>query len=392
MECKTWQVANLPYESKNMSNIQSLFPETYEASRERFRNNLSVVQSMWPKAKLFQHKLSGDEDLTIDWLYSEATESNQKVLLFTTGEHGVEGYVGSAMMQRFIEKYLLKLDPRNTGVLLVHAINPWGMKHHRRGNRDNIDLNRTFLWEVDHDSDFNPEYDRIAKFLNPGTKIQNLLFDDIGYTLKLFWHIARMGMKNFRYALLLGQYRDNKGLYYGGTKRPEETQVLMDLYKQVMSTYDQILHLDMHTGYGPRYQMSLINSPQDEGTSEYFVKRFDYPLVVAATADEFYAIRGDMIDYVYALQQNEFPGKRLFSTSFEFGTLGDTLYGLFHSPRVMIHENRAYWHGARNEGLLAKAKHGFEELFNPSAKDWKEKAVADADQAFKGILTAERYV
>jgi hypothetical protein len=221
MECKTWQVANLPYESKNMSNIQSLFPETYEASRERFRNNLSVVQSMWPKAKLFQHKLSGDEDLTIDWLYSEATESNQKVLLFTTGEHGVEGYVGSAMMQRFIEKYLLKLDPRNTGVLLVHAINPWGMKHHRRGNRDNIDLNRTFLYEVDHDSDFNPEYDRIANFLNPGTKIQNLLFDDIGYTLKLFWHIARMGMKNFRYALLLGQYRDNKGLYYGGQNAPK---------------------------------------------------------------------------------------------------------------------------------------------------------------------------
>ena len=75
-----------------MTETQALFPETYEASRGRFRNNLSAVQSMWPQAKLFQHKLAGDEDLTIDWIYSETLESNEKVLLFTTAEHGVEGH------------------------------------------------------------------------------------------------------------------------------------------------------------------------------------------------------------------------------------------------------------------------------------------------------------
>jgi len=159
-----------------------------------------------------------------------------------------------------------------------------------------------------------------------------------------------------------------------------------------LSEYNQVLQLDMHTGYGPRYQMSLVNSALETGTSKYFVKRFNYPLVVAATADEFYAIRGDMIDYIYALQQNEFPKKRLYSTSFEFGTLGDTWYGLFQSPRVMIHENRAYWHGTQNENVLAYAKHGFEELFHPAAKDWREKAVKDADQAFSGILKAEGYI
>jgi hypothetical protein len=335
-----------------MNDIQTLFPKTYEASRERFRNNLSVVRSMWPKAKLFQHKLSSDEDLTIDWIYSDALENNQKILLFTTGEHGVEGYVGSAMMQRFIEIYLPKLDPRNTGILFVHSINPWGMKHHRRGNKDNIDLNRTFLWNVGHDPNFNPGYDKIRKLLSPGTRIQNLALDNLAYLFQLGWHLSRMGLKNFRDALLLGQYRDPKGLYYGGTKRPEETQILMDLYKQALGSHEQILHLDMHTGYGPRYQMSLVNSALDKGSSDYFVKRFNYPLVVAATADEFYAIRGDMIDYIYALRQNEFPHKTLYATSFEFGTLGNTFYGLFQSPRVMIHENRAYWHGSKNENLL----------------------------------------
>jgi hypothetical protein len=58
----------------------------------------------------------------------------------------------------------------------------------------------------------------------------------------------------------------------------------------------------------------------------------------------------------------------------------------------MIHENRAYWHGVQNADILAKAKHGFEELFHPEAKDWREKAVKDADQAFNGILKAEGYI
>jgi hypothetical protein len=375
-----------------VTETQALFPKTYEQSRERFRNNLSAVQAMWPQAKLFQHKLTGNEDLTIDWIYSEALESNEKILVFTTGEHGVEGYVGSAMLQRFIEHYMPKLDPKKTGILLVHAINPWGMKHHRRGTAKNVDLNRTFIWNDGFDPKFNPDYDKIYAFLSPASKIKNIAISNLIYMAGLLWHVARMGMRDFRYALLLGQYRHPQGLYYGGTELPENTRTLMDLYRMALNDYNQVLQLDMHTGYGPRYQMSLVNSALDTGSSEYFVKRFSYPLVVAATADEFYAIRGDMIDYIYALQQNEFPTKRLYSTSFEFGTLGDTWYGLFQSPRVMIHENRAYWHGAQNENVLAQAKHGFEELFYPAAKDWREKAVKDADQAFSGILKAEGYI
>ena len=375
-----------------MTEAQALFPETYEQSRERFRNNLTAVRPMWPQAKLFQHKLAGDEDLTIDWIYSAATEGNEKIMLFTTGEHGVEGYVGSAMLQRFIEFYMPQLAPKKTGILLVHAINPWGMKHHRRGTAKNVDLNRTFIWNDGFDPTFNPDYDKIHTFLSPATKIKNITASNLIYMAGLFWRIARMGMRDFRYALLLGQYRHPQGLYYGGTETPEETRTLMELYRKALTDYDQVLQLDMHTGYGPRYQMSLVNSALERGTSKYFVKRFNYPLVVAATADEFYAIRGDMIDYIYALQQNEFPKKRLYSTSFEFGTLGDTWYGLFQSPRVMIHENRAYWHGTQNENVLAYAKHGFEELFHPAAKDWREKAVKDADQAFSGILKAEGYI
>jgi len=375
-----------------MTNTTSLFPETYEASRARFRGNLQSLQKLWPKADLHQHAMSFDKDLSMDWIYSEATDTNEKILVFTTGEHGIEGYVGSAMLQKFIEETMPKLNPRTTGILLIHAINPWGMKNHRRGNRDNIDLNRTFVMNGDFDPAFNPEYDKINAFLNPRGKFTNILFANLFYIFGLGWHVVRMGMRDFRYALLLGQYRHAQGLYYGGKEMPEETRIIMDLYHMALRDYGQYLQLDMHTGYGPRYQMSLVNSALDKDSSEHYVKRFGYPLVVAATADEFYAIRGDMIDYVYALHQKEFPSRKLYATSFEFGTLGDTLYGLFQSPRVMIHENRSFWHGAGSDNLLVRAKKGLEELFNPSSHAWKEKAVKDAEQAFEGILKADGYI
>jgi len=375
-----------------MNDIPSLFPETYEASRERFRDNLSVVQQYWPKAELSRHNIAGDEDLTIDWIRSAAMETNEKVLLFTTAEHGIEGYVGSAMQQRFIDKFLPRLDPRTTGLLLVHAINPWGMKYHRRVNPHNVDLNRTFVWDNSFDKSINPDYNRLLDIIRADKPLKNLVISNLGYHLKLTQKVLQRGWPAFKSAFLLGQYRHAKGLFYGGEGCQEETQVLIDLYRGAFTTYDQILHLDMHTGYGPRYQMSIVNSVHEKRSSQEFIERFSYPLVVAANPEEFYAIQGDMIDYVYEMWGHEFPEKKLYATAFEFGTYGDGFKGKVDMPRAMSFENRFYWQGTDNEKLATKVKRDFEELFNPSATTWKAKAIQDADQAFEGILGAEEYI
>jgi hypothetical protein len=375
-----------------MNEILSLFPDTYEESRNRFRDNLAVVQQFWPHARLSHTRLPGDEDLTIEWTYADALEKNEKVFILTMGEHGIEGYVGSAMQQRFIEKFMTRLDPKKTGLLLVHAINPWGMKHHRRVNANNVDLNRNFIYEGSFDPAINPDYDKVRDTLNPARIIHSLEVSNLIFYGELVWLLARLGMDGFKNATLLGQYRFPQCLYYGGTGYQDETRTLIDLYRQTFSAYDQILHLDMHTGYGPRDQMSLVNSALETGTSQEFVAKFNYPLVVAANPEEFYAIQGDMIDFVYAMHQQEFPQKRLFATAFEFGTLGDELFGMVHSPRAMIHENRLHWQGAANDKIREQVAHDFEELFNPGAADWKEKAISDADQAFEGILRTEGYI
>jgi len=375
-----------------MSDILSLFPETYEASRERFRNNLAFIQKGWPGARLSQHKIEGDEDLTIDWITSDALDTNQKVLVLTTAEHGIEGYVGSAMQQRFIDKFLFRLDPRTTGLLLVHAINPWGMKYHRRVNPNNVDLNRTFVYDNSFDKTSNPGYDSLLEVIRADSPLRNLALANLGYYLKLAGKVLLMGWPAFKSAFFLGQYRHPNGLFYGGEGIQEETKALVDLYRQALSAYDQILHLDMHTGYGPRHQMSIVNSVHEKRPSGEFVEKFKYPLVVAANPQEFYAIQGDMVDYVYELWQHEFPGKKLFATAFEFGTYGDGFKGNVGMMRAMSFENRLYSHSTDLAKLAAKVKDDFEKLFNPTSPEWKTKAVADADQAFDGILKAKGYI
>ncbi len=149
-------------------NTSKLFLDTYEASRQRFREDLARVQARWFSAKLERHAVDVVEDLTIDWIWADATVKRKKLIILTTGEHGAEGYVGSAMMKLFIEEYLDQLNSQDTGLLLVHAINPWGMKHMRRVNPRNVDLNRNFVWdEADLNPAANPNYSSLNPLLNP---------------------------------------------------------------------------------------------------------------------------------------------------------------------------------------------------------------------------------
>ena len=69
-----------------MSEILSLFPETYKTSRARFWDDLARVQQLWPQARLSQHKLAGEEDLTIDWIYADALDKNEKVFILTNSK------------------------------------------------------------------------------------------------------------------------------------------------------------------------------------------------------------------------------------------------------------------------------------------------------------------
>ena len=369
-----------------------MWPTNYLESREHFRQLIDRVQARWPAARLDQFAPYGD-DLTIDWISADAIEQPAHRLILTTGEHGIEAFVGVAMLHLFVDEYLPLLDPRRTGLLLVHAINPWGMQQRRRVNRANVDLNRNFVWTpAELDATVNVDYARLNWLLNPVGTITQLTLSKTAFVGRVAHSLVTSGAGCLRAATLLGQYRYPRGIYYGGDTLQPETQRLIALYREHFRAYERIVHLDMHTGYGPRDQMSLVNSPLEPRSSIELQRAFDYPLIVKADPTEFYAIRGDMIDYVYRLAREEFPGQHLYATAFEFGTLGDSTLAGLRSLRALILENQLQQYGARHAQSRAAIQRDFDELFAPASADWQAKATADARRALRGILQAEGIV
>jgi hypothetical protein len=365
------------------------FPSSYEDSRARFRLSLNLLQTKWPDAHLESHPLKDHPDLSIDWIWAEP-KVKENLVIISTAEHGIEGYVGAAMMKVFIEEFAPGLNPENTGLLLVHAINPWGMQHHSRVNPNNVDLNRNFIYAGKFDPTINPDYDQLFSLLNPQRPVGNLAFENILFFGKVIKGLVSPGQAKVQAASLLGQHRHPKGIYYGGKGFEEETKVLMGLYRQSPVEYQNIVAIDLHTGYGPRYQMTVIIPPVDPTPSAEAMVKFNYPLIQKIDAEEFYAISGDMGEYFYRLRDAEYPGKRLFACGFEFGTFGDSLFALIRSLRITILENQLRQFGATSEGISRAVREEYEELFFPAEKHWREKALADGRQAFEGILRAHQ--
>ncbi len=361
-------------------------PGSYAESRAWFQGEIGRVVARRPGARLESHPVG--EGLAIDCIAAHATERRERVLLLTTGEHGIEGYVGAAVLRLFLDEFLPRLEPETTGLLLVHAINPWGMAHRRRTNAANVDLNRNFVLDPGgFDPAINPDYDRLHRFLNPERPPGSPRRARLAFGAAVARHILAPGPAVVRRATLLGQYRHPQGIYYGGSELQPETQVMMELYRAWLAAYPHVVHVDMHTGYGPRTQMTIVCSALEPAAPAALAERFGYPRVVKSDGDAFYAMQGEMIDGVYRLAADK-PGGRLFAASFEFGTLGDSLLAGMRSLRAMVWENQVHRHGATPE-MRAIVAREFDELFCPSDPVWRAKALADARQALAGILRAE---
>jgi predicted deacylase len=110
------------------------------------------VDALWtvlewqPFPKTTRNRASdfGQPDLTIEVNSAEAKQIRQKRLILTTGLHGIEGYAGSGILQLFTDEFLPCIDPETTGIILIHPINLYGMKHWTRFNKNNVGLNRNF--------------------------------------------------------------------------------------------------------------------------------------------------------------------------------------------------------------------------------------------------------
>ena len=378
-------------EPGNDYNYAGSFRTTYEETRQGLAALVANLRAQGVTVEEESHAIDETEGLYIDSFYLPSTGDRTNLILLTTGVHGMEGYIGAAMLDVFFAEVYPALNTENTGILVVANVNPYGMKNYRRYNENNVDLNRNFILDwASHDLASNQEYPKVDTFLGPTGKIGNALWHEVGFYLSLGKTAITDGAGTISDALLTGQYQYPQGVYYGGTGDEASTLYLKDVFSRCLdSSYANIVHIDIHSGYGPRYNMVIFNSVYETMSEKESQAAFGYDHVIAYDSEAFYATTGDTTDFFYRLAKKKQAQAELYSTCFEFGTIGDAFFDTILSLKYTVDENRNHWYPTENPISAEIIRQNYLELFYPTETAWREKTIQDFLTATQGVLNAK---
>lgn len=361
----------------------------FEEAQKRFRSHYNELKEKYAQVLLETFPIDTEENLFIDVI--KIAPNKKHSLIFTIGEHGVEGIFGSFIMEVFLEEIFPLVDLEDTTVILVHPINPYGMKYLERTNKNNVDLNRNFLLSWDNIIR-NKAYLSLKDFFERKGVVESIAIERINYLKDVFKILLKGNSKTVKNALLLGQYDSPQGLYYGGKGYEKETEFIIKLFEEALKTSKHLVHIDIHTGYGPRDTMSVVNSYLFEEDSKTFEKKINYSPVVKTENSEFYAMSGDMIDFLYTLRNERFKNVNLYSASFEFGILGDSVASEIESLFRAILNNKLRFYGSTNASIKRKVKELYLEAFCPTGEESVVKMYEQFKKAIIGILKNYEFI
>ena len=367
------------------------FLTTYDEVRSHTLDKIEELRASGITVKYSEYAIDESDNLYIDNIYLPSTDKKTNLIVLTTGVHGIEGYIGSVMLDVFFEEIYPTLDTSDTGILIVANVNPYGMKYMRRYNENNVDLNRNFIEDWDSfDRESNKDYPKVVNFLQPKGKMGNAFWHEAGFYLSLAKEAIFTGAGTISDALLTGQYEYSEGVYYGGDGDEKSTAYLKSVFNDCLEgEYENIVHVDIHSGYGPRYNMVIFNSVQDPTTEAESKAMFGYDYIIATDSEDFYVTYGDTTDYFYRLAKSKDSGKELYSTCFEFGTIGDGFFDSILSLKYTVDENRQHRFPTDNEITEEMVKENYYELFYPTETEWREKTIKDFKDAMLGVLGAK---
>ncbi len=351
-----------------MTAADSFFPEDYASARKRFCE--TARERSW---QFETHPRSGgrDGELFTD-VARIGSQSPRKLLVLSSGLHGVEGFHGSAIQQQLLqtldEKEIVK---SNSAVLLVHALNPYGFARLRRSDENNVDANRNFLLPNEEYRGTPQHYQQVDSLLNPTQWPKR----ELPVHLQALVKIAKYGYKNIQQAIAGGQYDFPHGLFYGGTQ-PSEAMIFTERY--VLPMFQEaktVLHLDIHSGLGKRgqYQMLLDHdlSPNEKvWMSSLFQRDFS-----TNRGSEHYQTRGSINRWV----RHHVP--HAVSACWEFGT-----YNPITVLAALRAENAAHHWGDRSSKEFVSSKEKLKEIFCPRSDSWRQSVLNPADELLDQVV------
>lgn len=187
----------------------------------------------------------------------------EQVVMVLSGTHGVEGHAGHGLQMDLLRSGRLGALPPRTAVVVVHAVNPWGMAWTRRVDADNIDVNRNF---VDTEAlPATPLYAEVDHLLNPtGPELDP---GDTSFVTELLTFWERVGDHQAMQVLSGGQYSHPAGVQFGGQHRSWSRKTLEDLWDQHLDGVRRAVLLDIHTGLGPQGRLTVFQTADEHEAS-----------------------------------------------------------------------------------------------------------------------------
>jgi Protein of unknown function (DUF2817) len=288
----------------------------------------------------------------------------RNALVLVSGTHGVEGYCGSACQVAATSLGMWDDLPRDTAILLIHSLNPYGFAYGRRVNEDNVDLNRNCVADFRKACELNPEYDELSDLLNPA----QWTFDPPhpGFD-QIQSYIKAKKIPAFQSAVSAGQYRHSRGLFYGGAAPTWSRQILEDIVASELDGAGCVVVIDYHTGLGPAGVGELICMESDQSDA-YSRSRRLYGNGVKST-QPFEREKGSVSAAVNGsiCETFEREGREATYVSLEFGTVP-----MMEVLEALRGENWLHHYGTHDNSLKERIGSKVLEAFNPTSARWRQ--------------------
>lgn len=347
-------------------------PLTYDECRARFRQ--AAAEAGLPvQAHHVDERGPQGQQLSIDCVQLGVPHA-ARGLVVLSGVHGVEGFVGSTLQTDLLQRWTA--IPSDVRVLIVHAVNPWGMAWWRRQNESNVDLNRN--WQRDRGVPFqNEAYDELHELACPDT---DDLPDEATMLDAAAALVAERGLAWVRDGITAGQYRHPDGLHYGGERTEQSNRILEALVSDALAGADRVLTVDLHTGHGRRGELTALSDQPPGSPQDRFLRSWCDR--VEATAENPEAATGPKAGQIARGLQTLLDAD-CFAATLEVGTADD-----LEQLGATYQEQWVHRRGNREDPDHRAAIWRYRCCFTPDDPAWEQDALRHGRAHLDGALDA----
>ncbi|MBL8325724.1 MAG: M14 family metallopeptidase [Rubrivivax sp.] len=359
-----------------MDDVNDLFSREYDEARARF---LAAAGHLGAKVRHWPHPLTGPrgQSLATDSAWVGADDAT-RVLVVLSATHGVEGFAGSGPQIDLLRGPLPASMPRDTALLLVHAVNPHGFAWGRRVTEENVDLNRNWV-DFSQRLPANPGYELLREHYNP-TSLESAALARHEAAIEAYR--VQHGVHAERVARSTGQYTDPRGIFHGGTAPAWARRTSEAILAQHLGRAKTVAVVDMHTGLGPYgYGEPICNhepgGERAERARRWWGPSMTEPLRGTSSSQE----KTGLSEFGY---ERALAHADIAFVALEFGTFGPP-----HGETALRDDAWLWQHGdphARADPVTERIRRALQDYFYPPRDDWKEAVLWRSRQVFRQAL------